>query len=189
MNMNCERFRRDLFLARTGELTASREAELEKHLEGCAGCRSYAADLERAVAAARDAFNEPGPDPAVLSAIRREAGKRAQRRVAVYRRPWAQALAYAAAVLVLLGAWYILRSTDRSERARELRALMALVWEEGTIDSVSYPAPSAGSDLRALGLQLLRMEGLSADDIMYEAPSSTDPLSRNRRASEAKGCA
>lgn len=96
--MRCERYAGDLADFLEGTLDASRQRELERHLEACAACRALVADL-RGIQAAAFTLDRVEPSPDVWGRI--EAGVQAGRRPGLSMADWpARWMAIAAALLL-----------------------------------------------------------------------------------------
>lgn len=95
--MSCRSFERRIALWVGGDLEPARAAAVERHLEGCAGCRDRAETMRRSLAALRalDARACEGLDGVRLRPLAPRVGRR--RRLAA---PLAVATAVTAAVLV-----------------------------------------------------------------------------------------
>lgn len=107
--MSCERYREFVSAASDGELTPDERTELDAHLDVCAGCRAFAADLESLHEIVQSA------EPLRLSQVRQReimrrtveagsSGATSQRLFSNLRRPsrvlaWAASLAF----LVVIG--------------------------------------------------------------------------------------
>jgi hypothetical protein len=194
--MNCETFERDVLLAESGELSTRAHRSLDEHLAACERCRLYRAQLR----AATVAFRGAGPAADVSDAVVARVLSAAPRPAPVLRLAWRPALAAAAALVLVGGAWLALRPAPRSSRAGEFSAILAVASDYdasakhaaglGTQDKA---VAAHGNGLQALARELLALEGLSAEGADAEAPAfevspdaepvPTDLQSRSRHAS------
>lgn len=94
----CERVRGQVSLGLDGELSQLERAMIGSHLERCASCRAYEAEVSGFTAALREMPLEPLARPVVIHRSRRFAGSRLQ-----------IAAAAAVAVAALIGAGEALR--------------------------------------------------------------------------------
>jgi anti-sigma factor RsiW len=110
--MNCRKARKQLLLDDAGDLPASEEAALRRHVATCAACRRYEAslaDLRGQYAAEETAPATPSPTLQAILAAAREPSVGAALPLADHRRPLWQAAAWiAAAVLVPAAAAFVL---------------------------------------------------------------------------------
>lgn len=97
----------EIELYAVGALHAERAAAVARHLEGCAGCRTAAAEVAEVVALLPDAVPPRDPPAAlrdrILAAARADVARQARPSVFEWLRPRVGMLAMAAAVLVLIG--------------------------------------------------------------------------------------
>lgn len=96
--MNCEQWEMSIALAVEGDLPEAEAAELRLHLETCAGCRQFAAEMK----ASQEALHSLAEESLPFLAVR----QRVMAQVAPRRRPmgrlWGLA-AVAAVIVVMLG--------------------------------------------------------------------------------------
>jgi len=186
--MNCDKAQRYAVLAESGEIGSRNAARLAGHLACCAACRLFSAEYVRLAGSARDLPRTDGPGPetalAVKAQIRRSAG--CGRKTVLFPAPALTAIA--AGLLVAAATAWMLRSPDGS-LARVMTAHSAVaVLTDGTFAMHEQPGADHSDALRRLAMDILKMEGLSADvalesDVLsqLEEPIPTDPLSRSMR--------
>jgi len=197
--MNCDRMQKLILLCASGELSPARRSELERHLAGCPACRQYgdcAADVTRR---AREELASPLPGGQVMAAIRAEARKRTPAgRVILLRQPVAAALACAACLALVLGAWLHFTDGGPDSRTGGTRAIVALVCTDVLEQQDAGDVEAEDEALHALARDLLIMEGLSVEDaadmeMLWDSstedaePSSTGIRDRNTPELPAKG--
>ena len=107
--MRCQGRTRDLTLYVGGDLPDDRLGELEPHLQECAACRVFLAELEASQAVMKDLAAEPVPEEMRAALRARLASARPEGRG--HRAAWAVAAGLAAAALVV--AWFTERGVDR----------------------------------------------------------------------------
>ena len=178
--MNCEHIQRYMLLAQTGELTERESRDAEAHASSCADCRAYRAELDQVVLLARRSLPAGEPSAATMRSIRAAAAGR--RKVWTLTQPALSVLAYAAVLVLALGAWFVFprpqnasagRLSERQARISGVSAILSLAEQE----AVRSGEPSRVSDeeaLRALAKQLLLMEGLGAEESIDESALSPD---------------
>jgi len=170
--MKCEESERKILLVEAGDLSPRELASLEQHLAACPGCREYRDGTARLVATAREALPADGPAPSTIARIRAAAAERAAHGAILFPRPVVQAMAYAAALLVIVGAWFLLQDDTPRDGIGELGTILAMVSEEEFLEGENG---GEGDEyrLRALAGQILSMQGLAADDL--DDLEATDP--------------
>jgi hypothetical protein len=101
-----------------------------------------------------------------MASIRLAAQARPASRIAVLRRPLLQVLAYAAALAVLVGGWLLFSSPrqPQSSPINEFIALMAVASENLPPIVEAQDDSRREQELRALGRELLIMEGLGEEE-------------------------
>ena len=167
--MNCTHWQRKVLLAQSGELADAERAALDEHAASCPECRAFRGAAEDIAARARST-RPVEPDRALdLAPIRAEAGRLASSgRLLRFARPYAAPVAAcAAAALLAAGIWFM-ASPDRKAAApfHDVGALMSMV-SEAHNGTVSIPAQGDESArVQALAKEILRMEGLSADEVL-----------------------
>lgn len=121
--MTCEAYEPLIALHVEGDLTAAEVAEVERHLDGCAACRAFAAEME----ASQRALREHGPvtaDPGVLAAVRASVLAEIEHDRAAPARPWwevsTRQLALAASLVLVVGAALLLLRRDPLGRLEPL---------------------------------------------------------------------
>jgi anti-sigma-K factor RskA len=121
-----EQFDENLALFALGSLTGEERTLLEKHLEGCAGCRRELEQLRGDMALMAMSVSGPKP-PArarqrLLDAIAREPHRTS---LSTRRAWWALAPWYAAAAFALLAGWFWRQSDQLSQRVARLESQSA----------------------------------------------------------------
>jgi anti-sigma factor RsiW len=104
--MNCSDWEERIALHAGGDLPPAEAAEVERHLQGCAGCQVLASGLQQSLALLREAHDEPLAT-AHFSAVRaRVVAELEKGRRPSWRRAWSYGLAaVAVALLVMLALW------------------------------------------------------------------------------------
>jgi anti-sigma factor RsiW len=163
--MKCEKMRKWMLLADSGELSAGRKARLEKHVAKCPQCAAYQRDITKIMRAARAELVEEDPPAAALEAVKRAAASRVRpaRDVKSAFAGWAPRLALAASLFVAAAVW-VLRSAPRD--GREVAVVVKA-------DSTESGDASAVIDEALLDLALLGVNG--------------DPVPKIERLSDLKG--
>ncbi len=167
VKMNCEESRRLSLLADSGELSGGTAGQLEAHLAACDACRAWRDGVRDVFSAAKNALPAGEPSPAVMSRIRAAAERRTGARVILFRQPLFGAIAAAAAaVLIAAGGWLMLApgKTAPSKHVDRLLVIAAAVSENGVHEPAARNGTEHDQKLRALGAQLLLMEGLVAEE-------------------------
>lgn len=189
--LTCDKIRGLMLLADAGEAAPHEMCEVEAHVAACAACRDFRADSRLILegASAWLAHGEPGAP--VLAAIREAAAQDVARRARQieFRRVTARFLAYAAAILLMLGAWAALQVYNRSERLEQWATLIRL-----SVDPERVPEGSAKADekdrIKRLAGELMRIEGfedapsfdalwINQEPTPREAPLPKESQSRN----------
>lgn len=175
--MNRKHLERQLLLEDAGELNTADRAALAAALEHAPDVRAWHRDMQRLVAVARTALPGGAPAPAVLDAVRAAAAARPRPHGWRLAAPLALAAGLA---LVLGGAALLAPSSGRHARISQIHALA--VWSSLTQPAGSNTTPPAESAshadaLQALATQLLRMEGLLAEELAGEAGGETGATS------------
>ena len=123
--MNCEKAQHRMLLNQSGELSGFFRRGLDRHLERCAVCRAYRAQLQSLTDAVRQ---EPAPAPLaawqrdpILGAARRQLNRERRQMHLPSREPWSvtwrPAVLYASlGVLLLTAFWLIVRPVLREDR-------------------------------------------------------------------------
>lgn len=154
--MKCGEFEEQILLEQSGELDGHARSLLEKHRERCSRCRAYSGATAALVGAARAALSdEPGAE--VLRRIRTQAARRTNSPVILLYRPGVQALACAAALLLVVGGWRLLAPRSGTIEVRDMHAIITMMMDEEMI-AEQRDAGAQPTDLRALAELLLRME-------------------------------
>jgi predicted anti-sigma-YlaC factor YlaD len=182
MDVGCDQYREALSADLDGEPAGVDPAELQDHIDGCAGCRSWYAAATRVTRLARLAPAEPIPDlaPAVLAAL---APSSARRRLLASARAALVAVAFLQALLAWsgaltgrdpmvtghvaheVGAWNLALAVAflaAASRPRTAEALVAPVGVFVTVLAVSAVSDAVAGDLRGsrLAAHLLVATGL-----------------------------
>lgn len=189
--MNCRSAQEFLLLEESGDLSARRLARLERHLSTCASCRDARASNRLVLDAVRGSLPSGEPSPAVLARISAAASSRAVRPALVFLPAPARLLAAAALFAVLLAGVYSLvarRETAARMEAEDVVAITAMLGHEPESAPGKDTALTPDEELTILARQLLRLEGLQAeeaslDDLMLSEESApTDLQSRSASA-------
>ena len=190
--MNCSATEREILLAEAGDLTSRRQQRLETHLAACPRCRAYREAVRRIEAAGRDALPEAVPSATALAAIRAAAEERQRSdRVLVFRQPAARALAYAAALLLILGGWWLGPRDNRVSRIENVSTIVAMVAEEYPDGSGVEHERSEAERLRSLAADLLDIQGFAVDDLSaaedFTLPEEPDPTASQPHSTREPG--
>ena len=163
--MNCKDAEREMLLAETGELSRRKLDELEAHISACAACSGRRQGVRQIVAAARHALPGGAPSPAVIARIRAAAADRPACGILRFRQPLFQALAYAAALALLAGGWFLLAPNRPPPEApiHDVRALLHMVSDTVPPALEARDHTHREQELRALAQELLIMEGLAEE--------------------------
>lgn len=167
--MKCEDIEQKMLLAESGELPAADARELEAHLASCAKCRQYRNSLRKITDLARNAYPVQEPSGRTVAAIISEAAREAS--PISFRRPIITVLAYAAALIIVAGVWIYYRPANgngRSDRINQTCAAMAMVSGAEYKNGHSISEADQEAALKALSVQLLKMQGF------YDEPVDTD---------------
>lgn len=179
--MNCKEAEQAILLAETLELSGRKLRELESHLSACALCTQYQQSARQIMASAREALPTGEPSALVTARIRAAAAAAAAKpasTLALFRQPIVQALAYAAAVALVAGAWLWLSfSRHPATSINEFRAIMALVSETTPAAVEARDDSPREQELRALARELLLMEGLTGGETGETESEATGPTS------------
>ncbi len=163
--MNCRRARNRILLTQSGESTQLGWKMLRRHLVRCPACRAYNAETgELARRAARE-LSMAEPAAAALAAVGREIRRSrtpASRGMRFLPLRASMAGVGLAAALLLTFAWLTVRNGSQAGRIEQMRALISLMEEAGLPEATIERGD--GSALRALGIELLRSQGLWAGD-------------------------
>lgn len=165
--MNCEQYKQHVLLSESGELEKADMDALSRHLAGCAECRAYKADSRRIASATRRVMAAHAPSGAVKTALQKAAEHQSLRdaRFSI-RFPALQVLAYAAAILVVVGGWLMWTGGPGVKNGTSVEHIQIV------LNSLSHGAPSpeiqnkgkTDEALRHVARQLLAMEGLTLDE-------------------------
>lgn len=194
--MNCTEAKRNILLADSGELPGNKRHELEAHVAACAECGDYERALQAIMAQAKPALAAAGPGPVILTGIRAAAEQGVPSRIVLFRRPFAQVLAYAALFLALLGGWLLFPTAIHTAgQLDEMNTLLAMVSEPDVLTEEAVEQMGGEQELRRLARQLLRMEGFVVDELpdeegptTLEALPSIDSQSHSTRGLLQKRC-
>jgi hypothetical protein len=169
MVMNCNRWQRQILLVQSGELDDRDRAALDAHVSACAGCRAFLDAATDVTTLARPVLRTDGTRDVNLVPIREEAGRLASGGILIrlVRPVYVQVTACAAALLLAAGVWFLLPAGRRAtDPIHDVGTLMSMVSDA---HGGAVGVPTQGSEsarLQVLARELLRMEGLSADDIL-----------------------
>lgn len=193
--MNCRQAERWILMETSGELTARRRRRLARHRAGCDRCGQFATDTRTLTARAADALPAAEPSQRVLVNIRREARVHASGpgrhgpRLRILPLPWQNpvaGLAYAMALVLIVGVWWLAAPAAPDRGASDLDAMLALVAEETGTRALVSGAGEPEDQLRFLAQELLALQGLGAgltdeeiSEIQAEELPATDPQSRS----------
>jgi anti-sigma factor RsiW len=169
--MNCNRWQRQILLAQSGELADGDRQPLDAHLDACPECRAFRDASVEAISLARPALRVDVERDVNLAPIREEAARVASSGVLIrlVRPVYAQVMACAAALLLAAGVWFMMPGRVASNAADPIHNVGTLLSMVSDAHGGVVAVPTQGSEdarLRALAQELLRMEGLSADDML-----------------------
>jgi hypothetical protein len=144
--MKCESMEKKILLAQSGELSWIGRQRLARHLGGCANCRRFDQELNRATAAWRTPQTVPDVGPAVLERVRVAARKRTSRSELIHIRPGREPLSVtlrpatiypALCVLLLTGFWLAIRPALHQPQIAQTEPIPAAVgdWDTANIDT------------------------------------------------------
>jgi hypothetical protein len=173
--MNCQNAERAILLAETGELSDRKLRELDGHLATCAACAQYRRSARGIVASARESRPAAEPSPTVMTRIRAAAAQRPVSRFVLFRQPVVQVLAYAAALAVLAGGWFVF-FPGSSPKAAPLNVFSTIM--HATAETTPAAVDARGNaarelEVRTLARELLTMEGLVDEEVVeMEAPDA-----------------
>lgn len=194
--MNCSELEQKILLASSGELQDEELESLQSHLAQCAQCKAYHDSIDALLIAADGSLPTGEPSAEAISRIKEAAAPR-QKRVVVFPRLWVHALAYAAAVVVLISGWLMLPRDDggRGDRISEINTIVAMMSEENVF-STNIKEGEGGNEarLRALANTLLEIQGFTESQTLDEEwldqltePSPTALLEHNTLSPLWKG--
>jgi anti-sigma factor RsiW len=168
--MNCEQWQRKLLLAESGELPDGERQSLDAHLADCPVCRDFRDASLTLASAVRPVLRQGEPAAATMAAINEEVASSARGpRLLVFRPITVRVAACAAALALIVGGWFLLRSETESapDTIHQVGSLLTMISEQHAGDS-GVPAVPADNNirLRALARELLRMEGLALDEVL-----------------------
>lgn len=190
--MNCKECRDSVLLADSNELAAGELNALHAHLATCPACSDYAEESSSVTELSRSTAVE-GPSPFVLNRIMAEARQQLARpkRLMFFPRPVAQALAWAAALAVVLGGWLVLSNRQGTDRVEHLNTILVVLSEEPADGTAAWETEPCDDPVQALARELLMMEGLSDDGAADEESLELLPTAlqyRNMPAPPARIC-
>lgn len=180
--MNCESAQNGILLSHTGELSSGLERELQSHLAECASCRQYKTGTERLAALARKTLPTAEPSREVRERIL-AAGKRAaaKRPVLFFRFTSAGWLSAAAGFLFIAAGSCVFfiaharrNAEEHGQRVSQLSTIMAMMVAEDDAAVEAAAHGGARTDMRALARQILRVEGLTVDELAADEEISLD---------------
>jgi len=163
--MKCADCRNKILLDNAGELSHRQAEALRDHLAACPDCRDYGQQLEKLTAAAVEGLPVGEPTRATLARIRAAAEASPPARVVLFPRPVLPSLAYAAALLLVLGAWFTFAPNGKTDPAVSLSSLVAMVTGEEVAQAEPEASATDDEQLRALARQILIMEGLAPEEL------------------------
>jgi anti-sigma factor RsiW len=195
--MNCEIWQRNILLSESGELPASEENALARHLAACTDCRAFAEGSRVLQRAVHQTIRRRAPSAATLQAIRAEAVRQTSAGKWILWQPVTAWASCAAALLIAVGAWWF-SARQPDTHAVTLNHVHALatdltgwIFENGSSED-GRPV-TREEHLRRLAQQLLRMEGfvveetMSADETETVSPTVLLPSSTLGLASRRYG--
>jgi anti-sigma factor RsiW len=178
--MNCECGQQSILLSLSGELPAGRDRELRDHLASCSDCRRYLEDAKLLSALAVPSGREANPSLETIETIM-EAGQRAVagRHARFIRFPDTRWLAAAAGFMLLAAGSCLFivarRRGDAEEhgaRMSQLHTIMAMVSDDETVVAEAARRGDTRPDIQSLARQILRVEGLTAEEAAEEEDST-----------------
>ncbi len=200
--MNCNKYRKQLLLATSGELSDKATDKLKMHMGTCEACRDFERSLVILTRTAAETMPESEPHPSVMVAIRNAArahGK--QNRAIWFARKHQYATAYAAAVLLLVGSAIVLLNRSDRSTSTTIPEISAMVACLSTSLKETYEQEQTiteeADNMQELAQQLLELEGFSTDNhfseetilTLFEEPLPTTTQRHNNPASPATECA
>jgi len=205
--MKCDNAQCLILLADSCELPRRKADDLETHLASCPDCRKFRDSTRRIVADAKVALEADGPSNIVLARIRAEAQKQASSGVMIFWHPVVRILAYAAAIALIAGGWFIILpgtdnkqvatadrhlrvKTTQAEHLSHLNTIASALMVPGYLESDEQSnGNEQDPNLQDFAHQLLIMEGLAAecnDEAEFNDPDA-EPLPTDLRSSNTCG--
>lgn len=174
--MNRNELERNLLLASSGELAPEACRALDAYLAAHPEVAALDRDWRRLQEAARASLPAGEPGAGALIAIRAAAtaeidpDSRAHRPARVAPARPLRGLAWAASLVLVLGAWAVFAPNHHEDRIAQVHAIAVMARGQTQAEA---PASSGDSEaqLRALAQQLLQMEGMMTDEVADESAS------------------
>ena len=192
--MNCEKREQQILLAQSGELSPAAARELDEHIAGCPRCREYRDSLADVLTVSGKALRSGVPSDQSLHRIKVAALNREERGLVTFSRPFAVALAAAAALVIAVGVWKLTPGGDPAPATSDLDAIIMMVQYEDE-EETALPAAGRQKSIRELADELLSMEGFAVDEwtddewlTSDEEPPATGLRSRSNPDSQARIC-
>lgn len=172
--MNCQDATRSILLHSSGELDEGRKAELTNHLDGCAACQAFAADLSSLGQLVRDAAPDAS-DALVDTVLSASKGRpSATGRIVWMHHDRRAMLAVAAGLVLCFGIWQAFRGISekgmhledsRGARIATISDFMHFMThaDDGLEPDEVAESPWPAMDLEALAEQILATQGLDMD--------------------------
>jgi anti-sigma factor RsiW len=191
--MKCDTAQKYILLAESGELGRRARAVLTVHLAECPACSALLREYGNFSRAAAGILQANGPGSAALDSVRSEIRRTAPRQAVLFAMP-AKLLALAAGLLAAAGvAWMLAGEGGSLARVRTVHAVVEVL-SDGLVAGADGQSAHAEA-LRALAMDMLALEGLSADPYAEnnllsqpEELPATDPLSRSRSVCPEETC-
>lgn len=187
--MNCNDIEKNILLAESGELPEIAGKDLERHLADCSDCSAYKRDTERMMSITRKNLEDGLPSERVLAGIRDAASKRVSGRILAFPPLAVQWFAYAAALVLVFGAWYMMAPLKgETDRVGEMSALISFASDE--FEAVGTDREEV---LDEMAEYLLTIQGFIETDLLDEENqdaelSPTALRLRSTRASPSQKC-
>ena len=164
--MKCDRIKRKILLADSGELSDRQLEKIHKHLSLCRHCAEYRQDIGSIVYAAQRILPDGSPAPSVMSTIRIAAADKHNINMIQFRNWLVKGLACAAALMIVASSLLIvLPKNGKSARVGDLNTILAMIYG-GSLDDFEYLNGTAQDrQLKTVANQLLIIEGFAVEEV------------------------
>jgi len=176
--MKCEDFEKLILLAGSGELSPGDGQALESHLSACADCRRYREEVVHLTRLAASALPSE-PASFLVPRILAHAGAETRRgQQSWFPVPRFHILALAASLLVAVCVWVVSTSEGTKDPITDMHTLATVMSSEmeTEVDNQAEQGAAGEDALRKLALELLRVEGFTADETEEQASSAGGEL-------------